>query len=833
MNVIGMTCSSCVSHVEKAVQKLEGVEKVEVNLLTNRMEVMYNDSTLRIEEIRKAVKDAGYEVVIPTKEIRQTRQQNNQEEIIKQMKTRVILSFAFLIPLMYLAMYHMLPNFLVPDIMIKIFHGENNAISNSLTQFLLLLPILYLNRSYFTKGFKMLWKRTPNMDSLISIGAVAATIYGIITMYQIGMSLALGKGSHVNHLMMDLYFESAGTILTLITLGKYLETKSKGKTSEAINRLLDLSPKTAIVIKDGKEIEVPVEEIRVGDYLRIKPGAAIPVDAIVLEGQAMVDQSMITGESIPVKKKIGDEVISATIIQSGYLKVEAKKVGEDTTISQIIKLVEQASASKAPIAKLADKISGIFVPVVISISLLAMIIWGFLGYPIDFILSIGISVLVISCPCALGLATPVSIMVATGKAAENGILLRNAESLEIAHHITTVVFDKTGTITKGKPYVTGEEISSNIDRQKFFCILASIEKDSEHPIAKAMLEKAKQEKIALLPTKNFTNLTGMGITAQIEEETYFIGNDKLMEEKNIAKEQWRQKMETFLLQGKTAIYVANEKEVLGIVAVSDPIKETSKIAIKKLKDQGLEVIMLTGDNQKTAETIRKEVGIDEVVAEVLPQDKESKIRNLQEQGKKVAMVGDGINDAPALVRANLGVAIGAGTDIAIESADIILMKSDLMDFVNAITLSKETIKNIKMNLFWAFFYNTIGIPIAAGVFYIPFAIKLNPMIAALAMSFSSVCVVLNALRLRNFRIPTTKQEMIEEEIKMEKIIKIKGMQCNHCKMSVEKALIGIDGVEECQVNLEKEEAIIVYKKEIPDEVISDTISEIGFEVIKK
>lgn len=830
----GMTCSSCVSHVEKAVNKLKGIDKVEVNLLSNSMKVQYNEATLQKQEIIQAVNQAGYEASIENKKETMSKQQTGTDEI-KEMKTRLIFSVILLLPLMYLAMYPMLQGWadgLVPNIILQLFHGPQKAIGYAFTQFLLLIPILYLNRNYFIIGFKMLVKKTPNMDSLIAIGSFASTIYGIISIYQIASAIGIGDFELVNHYTMSLYFESAGTILTLITLGKYLETKAKGKTSQAIEKLMNLSPKTAIVLREKIEKIIPIEEVKLGDIVIVKPGMSIPVDGTIIQGNTTMDESTITGESLPVEKQIGDKVISATINQTGYLQFKAEKVGEDTTLAQMIRLVEEANSSKAPIAKLADKISGIFVPIVISIAIIAFIIWLLLGYPFEFALSIGISVLVISCPCALGLATPVSIMVGTGKGAEHGILIKSAESLEKAHLIDTIVLDKTGTITKGELKVTDIIVTEENVEAQMLQIIASLESASEHPVAKAIMQKAKEEKIELLAVDNFSNQEGRGIRANIQENMYLAGNRKLMQENSISIEKWEEKGIQLAKQGKTIIYFANNKKCLAILAIADTIKETSKEAVLELKNMGINVIMLTGDNTMVANHIKEQAGINNAIAEVLPQDKEKEITKLQEQGKKVAMVGDGINDAPALARADVGIAIGAGSDIAIESADIILVRNDLLDLVNTLQLSKAVIRNIKMNLFWAFFYNCIGIPIAAGVFYFSFGWKLNPMFAAAAMSVSSVCVVLNALRLNSIKIGYKKLKVEKEEVIMKKIIEIEGMQCNHCKMSIEKALKEIEAVETVLVNLEEKKAILTLTKEVEDSEFIKVIEQTGFIVTK-
>ena len=828
-DIQGMTCSSCSAHVDRAVNKLEGVKSVNVNLLSNNMMVEFDEKETDTDRIIKAIVDAGYGATISDdtkKEISKKEKKLNNEDVIKSMKKRLIISICFLIPLMYIAMYHMLNEWFgipIPSIVNSLFHGTENAITFGFTQFLLLLPIVYVNRNYFIVGFKRLFKRSPNMDSLIAIGSSAAIVYGIFAIYMIGYGLGHNQIELVQRYSMDIYFESAGTILTLITVGKYLETKSKGKTSDAISQLMNLAPKTAIVMRGEKEIEIPVEEIMIGDIIIIKPGGGIPVDGIIVEGNSSIDQSSITGESIPVEKTIGDKVVSGTINKNGHLKIKATKVGNDTTLSQIIKLVEEASNSKAPISKLADKVSGIFVPVVITIAILATIFWILQGQSFEFALSTGIAVLVISCPCALGLATPVAIMVGTGKGAQNGILIKSAESLEVLHTVNTVVLDKTGTVTVGKPKVT--DIISVIDQNELLKIAGTLEKNSEHPLAEAIMQKIEEEKILITNVDNFEAISGKGVKGKIDGEYYFGGNIAFMQENHIDIEQIQKESQKLLNSGKTVLYFANKNHIIGIIAVADTIKETSYQAIKELKKENIEVVMLTGDNKTVAENIGKELHIDKVIAEVLPQDKEKEVSKLQAEGKKVAFVGDGINDSPALVRADVGLAIGSGTDIAIESADVVLIKNSLLDVVTAIDLSKAVIRNIKMNLFWAFFYNIIGIPIAAGAFYLSWGLKLNPMIGAAAMSLSSVCVVTNALRLKNFKISYK-----EENRMMTKTIKIEGMQCNHCKMSVEKALNSIEGVTKVDVSLENKTATIESQKEIENDKIKEVIEEAGFEV---
>ncbi len=749
-NVTGMTCSSCSANVEKAVRKLPGVESVNVNLLSNSMTVDFDEAAMDNTKIINAVVDAGYNASIFVRGASAGKQKekavNPVEEEIKEMKKRTIVSFVFLIPLMYVSMGHMfhLPH---PDWLM----GDKNAVSFAFIQLIFTLPIVYVSRKYYRVGFKTLFHGAPNMDSLIAIGSGAALVYGVFAIFRIGYGLGHNDLNIVHQYSKDLYFESAAMILALITFGKLLETRAKGRTSEAISKLMDLAPKTASVIRDGQEVEIPVEDVVKEDIIVVRPGQSIPVDGVIIEGNSAVDQSALTGESIPVEKNAGDKVIAATINKTGFFKFKAEKVGDDTTLAQIIQLVEDASSSKAPIAKMADKISGIFVPVVICIAVAATIVWLLLGYPFEFALSIGISILVISCPCALGLATPVAIMVATGKGASNGILIKSAEALESLHTINTVVLDKTGTITEGKPVVTDIVTTRGESEQNLLEIAASLEKPSEHPLAEAIVEKAKERGMSFRDVDEFNAVSGRGIIGKISGKQYIAGNLALMNDEKIDVSSFQDASDAFAMEGKTPLYFADDKKLLGIIAVADVVKPTSREAIDRFKSMGIDVVMLTGDNKKTAEAIRRQLHIDRVVAEVLPQDKEKEIRSIQEGGKKVAMVGDGINDAPALARADVGIAIGAGTDVAIESADIVLMKSDLLDAVTAVQLSKATIKNIKQNLFWAFFYNTLGIPLAAGVFFIALGWKLSPMFGAAAMSMSSVFVVSNALRLKLFK----------------------------------------------------------------------------------
>ena len=732
-DVSGMTCASCQANVQKAVEKL-GVDFVNVNLISETMTVSYDDGKISENDIIKAVEKIGYGAKPKNKNnLKENNKTFDEEKIVKN---RLIISFIFLIPLMYVSMGHMinlpLPHFLM---------GARGSVNFAFLQFLLTLPIVFVNRIFYISGFKALFNKAANMDTLVGLGSFAALIYGIFAIMRMAYGLGFEKFEIVENYRHNLYFESSAMILTLITLGKYFEKKSKGQTKKSLESLMDLAPKKARILKDKNEVEILVEDLKKGDLILVRPGEAIPVDGIVKEGSSLVDESAITGESIPVNKNIGDEVISATLNKQGSFIFEATKVGEDTTLSKIIELVNQANETKAPIAKLADKISAIFVPTVMIISLITFVVWMILGYGFEFSLNFAISVLVISCPCALGLATPMAIMVATGKSAQFGLLFKNAESLENLHKVDTILLDKTGTITEGKPQVT--DIISEIDENEFIKIASSIENNSEHPLSHAISEYAKDNNIQAKNIEDFEAISGKGIKAKYENKIYYGGNISLMKEKNIDLKSYEKKADKFSNEGKTSMYFADEKNVIGIIAVQDKPKNLSKIAIDEMKKMGYEVRMITGDNEKTAEAIKNALNIDEKYAEVLPQDKEKEIKNLQKLGKKVLMVGDGINDAPALVRSDVSMAIGNGTDVAIESADIILINNNILDIVSALKLSKTTIKIIKENLFWAFFYNIIGIPLAAGLLYPAFGLKLSPMFGAFAMSFSSIFVCLN------------------------------------------------------------------------------------------
>ena len=977
-HISGMTCSACSSHVEKSVNKLDGVEKASVNLLTETMDVTYDDKALGERDIISAVAKAGYGADLmssgrgnaagsaagrnsagmnqqgsaaggngaggrngtgmdqpggagggdgpaPTRDHaagsrpasgsgagtgRDALQRKNEEEA-RAMKWRLGISIGFLIVLMYVAMYHMYNDWFglpIPGFVMDAFHGNENAMNFALTQLLLLLPILYMNRKFFSVGFKTLAHLSPNMDSLIALGASAATGYGIFAMYRISYGLGHGNMELVEHYSHDLYFESAGMILTLITVGKYLESRSKGKTSQAITKLMDLSPKTAVILSDnGEEMEIPTEQLISGDVFLVKPGSLVPADGTVIEGSSSIDEAAITGESVPVEKQAGDKVVSATMNKSGFLKCRADRVGEDTTLSQIIRLVEEASASKAPIAQLADKVAGVFVPVVIIIALVTLAGWLLAGAGVEFAISTAIAVLVISCPCALGLATPVAIMVGTGVGAGNGILIKSGEALQQAKGIDTVVLDKTGTITEGNLKVSQSVcVESGIGEDQLILLAGALERQSEHPLAEAVVEAAEailaggkteeatsgQGKAAerppaagkgIFPAARWPQVTGFqavfgrGIEGEVRAdwlpasaagEKFYVGNKAYLTENHIEVTPEAQiRIDNMADEGQTPLLVADSRRLLGIIGVSDQIKSSSLEAIEAWHEMGVRVIMLTGDNRRTAEAVRRRLNLEEVVAEVLPQDKEQKISGLKAQGRRVAMIGDGINDAPALAAADVGLAIGAGTDVAMESADIILMKSDLRDAVTAMRLSRSVIRNIKENLFWAFFYNTIGIPLAAGLLYPAFGLRLNPMFGAAAMSLSSIFVVGNALRLRGFKsrfgktesntgwkteslerqpaqqpaaenrqetghITESQQKERKEVTSMKKTIKIDGMSCGHCTGRVQKALEALDGVGKVTMSLENKTADVELSGDISEEALARAVTDAGYEVVE-
>ena len=883
-SVTGMTCAACQANVTRCVSKLDGVEDVNVSLLANQMTVSYDETKTGADQIEAAVREIGYDAsslersAVSEKGGFRSEWQNRQNQALENqqgMKRRLISSIILLIPLMYIAMGPMMglpaPSFLV---------GTENALVSALAQLLLTIPVIFINRHFFTGGFKALAHRAPNMDSLVAIGSGASLVYGIFSMFRMAYGFGHGDMAVVHEYAHALYFESAAMILTLVTVGKYMEAKSKAKTSDALGKLVDLAPKTAVVIRNGAEMTIPAEQVAAGDTVVIRPGEGIPVDGVVIEGYGYVDQAAITGESIPVEKNVGDTVISATINKNGTFRFRASKVGEDTTLSQIIRLVDEASNSKAPIARLADKVSGVFVPVVIVIALITAAVWLIAGNGFEFALSNAISVLVISCPCALGLATPVAIMVGTGKAAEMGILIKSAESLENLHSVDTVVLDKTGTITSGHPSVTDIVVlSPDMTEETFLACAAAAEAGSEHPLAQAVVERAREKGLSLPKAEAFEAVSGRGIRARVEGHDYLAGNAAFMRENALLAAQEEgaaqkdgqrssgtdgrilSEVSRLAGEGKTPLIFARDGRIVGIIAVADTVRESSRAAIRRFGEMGLHVVMLTGDNRVTAEAIRKELGIETAISDVLPTEKEAHIRALQEKGHKVAMVGDGINDAPALTRADIGIAIGAGTDIAIESADVVLMKDSLQDVAAAIDLSRAVVRNIHMNLFWAFFYNILGIPVAAGVLYPLFQIRLSPMIGSAAMSLSSVCVVTNALRLRFFKPRGEKEEpaksvetagdMRYNENKynedknnqlnnagepadkkgidsMKKVLKVDGMMCAHCQAHVQRALSEVPGVTEAVVDLEKKEAVVTLTEDVADQILMDAVTEAGY-----
>ena len=868
-NVTGMTCAACQANVTRCVSKLEGVEEVNVSLLANQMTVSYDESKVGEEDIIQAVEKIGYgassleqqPATAQSKggfrsewQARQDQAMNSQ----KQMKRRLISSIVLLVPLMYIAMGSMM-GLPVP----WFFVGMENSLVNALAQLLLTIPVLFINRHFFQTGFKALWHRAPNMDSLVAIGSGASLVYGLFAMFRLAYGFGHGDMELVHEYAHALYFESAAMILTLVTVGKYLEARSKSKTGDALGKLVDLAPKTAVVLRGGVEQTIPAEQVVAGDIVVIRPGEGIPVDGVVTEGHGYVDQAAITGESIPVEKNPGDQVISATINKNGTFQFQASKVGEDTTLSQIIRLVDEASNSKAPIARLADKVSGVFVPVVIAIAIVTAIVWLIAGMGFEFALSNAISVLVISCPCALGLATPVAIMVGTGKAAEMGILIKSAESLENLHNVDTIVLDKTGTITSGHPAVTDVlPLDRSLTEEQFLAEAAAAEFGSEHPLAQAVVERAQQLGLSLPKAEAFEAVAGRGIRAKVNGREYLAGNLAFLEENHLPatleeRSAAKSVVNKLAQEGKTPLLFLRDGKLLGVIAVADTIRETSRAAIQRFNEMGLHVVMLTGDNKVTAEAIRKELGIEQAISDVLPTQKEAHIRSLQEEGHKVAMVGDGINDAPALTRADIGIAIGAGTDIAIESADVVLMKDSLDDVAAAIDLSRAVVRNIHMNLFWAFFYNVLGIPLAAGVLYPAFQLRLSPMIGSAAMSLSSVCVVTNALRLRFFKrkgtplveksalsleashTDTDNQTAPVEEIpqepenekgssEMKKVLTVEGMMCAHCQAHVQKALAGVEGVTEAVVDLESKKATVTLAQDVADQVLLDAVTEAGY-----
>lgn len=865
-DVTGMTCAACSTRVEKVVAKLDGVSDVQVNLLTNSMRVSYDHGIVDSDDITRAVENAGYgaspivETAPSTSSNSATRSAKKRENPMlieaREMKKRLIWSIVFMLPLFALAMGPMmgmpLPSFLT---------GTENAVSYALAQFLLTIPILFINRKFFTVGFKTLFHGAPNMDSLIAVGAGAAVVYGVWALFRMSYGLGASDLHLVEHYGHSLYFESAGMILTLITLGKYLEARSKSKTSDALEKLMELAPDTALVERDGNVVELAIADVRIGDIVQVRPGSRVPVDGIIVSGTTAIDESAITGESLPVDRSIGDKVVGATMNKFGFIRVEVQKVGADSTLAKIIELVEDASGTKAPIAKLADKISAIFVPAVMVIAVLAVVVWLLMGQDFEFALSVGISILVISCPCALGLATPVALMVGTGRGAVNGVLIKTGEALETTHAVNTVILDKTGTITAGEPHVTDVITIEGVDSDAFLLAAASLEQGSEHPLAEAIRDSVGEQK--LLTVDEFQSHTGRGVSGQINGARWIGGNARFLREEGITLPEdsgFSSELDGLQGDGKTVTYFAENGMITGIIAIADVIKSSSVEAVEALRKARVEVVMLTGDKHESAAAIARQVGVDRFIAEVLPEDKEAEVRRLQEAGRVVAMVGDGINDAPALTRADVGIAIGAGTDIAMESADVVLIKSDLRDVVTAIDLSSATLRNIKQNLFWAFFYNVLGIPLAAGIFYNMNGWLLNPMFAAAAMSLSSIFVVTNALRLRGFQSRwqkkagpspeqaetpavdnTIRRDVItmasasserKDRSTMKKTITIEGMSCGHCAAAVEKALTNVSGVNSAAVNLDQKIAEVELGVEVEDTVLAAAVTDAGYDVIK-
>ena len=838
--VTGMTCAACSARVEKSVSALAGTRNVSVNLLKNSMVVDYDESRLTSGAIIAAVEAAGYGALLPGAKAGAPSPRETARAEYLALKRRTAGSFLFALPLFYLSMGRMM-GWPLPEV----FLGDGASMVCALAQFLLLLPILSLNGRYFRQGFHTLVRGAPNMDSLVALGAGASVLYGVYALFRIAAALGAGDLLTAAHFSHELYFEGAGTILTLITLGKCMEARAKGRTTEAVNALLDLAPKTATRLRDGREETVPAETLAPGDVLVVRAGEAVPADGVVLEGTASLDESALTGESLPVEKGPGDAVIGATITRGGYFTMRTSKVGSDTALAQIIRLVDEATSSKAPIAKLADRVAGVFVPVVIAIAVIAALVWLALGETAEFALTIAVSVLVVSCPCALGLATPTAIMVGTGRSARHGILIKSAEALETAHDVTTVVLDKTGTLTEGRPAVTDILPVPGVAPERLLTVAASLERLSSHPLAGAVMDAAERKGAAPLAASHFEAVPGEGLRAEVEGKECLAGNRRMMEARAVSGLSLSGEEARLAGEGKTPLYFAENGRLLGLIACADPVKPTSRRAVEAFHAMELDVVMLTGDHRRTAEAVRQQVGADRVMAEVLPQDKEREVRRLQESGQKVAMVGDGINDAPALARADVGIAIGAGTDVAMESADIVLMRSDLLDVAGAIELSRATIKNIKENLFWAFFYNVLGIPIAAGCWYSTFGLRMDPMVAALAMSMSSVFVVSNALRLRFF-IPSYEKETKADREKapvsapaaaefkggtsMKKIVTIEGMMCQHCVMHVTKALEAVPGVSAVAVHLDAGRAELTAAPSVTDDALKAAVEEAGYTV---
>lgn len=828
--VTGMSCAACSARVEKAVSALSGVRSASVNLLTGNMRAEFDENAVTAADIMKAVTDAGYGAAEKgakkTAKTAETAAEAGWEAGIKSMKRRLVLSFALLLPLMYIAMGPMLGLPIPPSL-----DGAENAANYALIQFILCLPVAYVNRAYYERGFRALKNRAPSMDTLISLGSAASLVYGVITLFFINASVKTGDWEAAHAYRHDLYFESSVMILALINLGKYMEAKSKGKTGEALKKLIAMKPATALVERGSEVVEIAADELMPGDVVQVKPGSRVPADGVLLDG-ASIDESAITGESMPADKEPGDRVTAATVNLNRFFRMRVTHAGEDTAFSQIIRMVEDAGAGKAPIARLADRISGVFVPVVMGISLITAVIWRISGADFAFALSRAISVLVISCPCALGLATPVAIMVGTGRGADAGILIRSGEALERAHEIDCAVMDKTGTLTLGRPRVT-RVIPGTLGENELLSVAAALEEPSEHPLSRAVTEEAKRRGVRSLSASDFEAVPGRGVRAVVDGKALCAGNVKWMRETGVNVSSSEKTLDEIAALGETPLVFADGKDVLGVIAVADEVKPSAEAAVKALGAMGVEVVMLTGDNARTAEAIAKKLGVKRVISGVMPADKAGEIERLRSEGRAVAMVGDGVNDAIALKTADVGIAIGAGADVAVESADIILMHSDPMDAANAIRLSRQTVKNIRENLFWAFFYNALGIPVAAGALYPAFGITLNPMIAAAAMSVSSVFVVTNALRLRRVKLQTAIQPantapVLKKEEKTVITMKIEGMMCMHCQARVKKALEAIPGVN-AEVDLEKNEARVEGCADV--EALRKAVTDAGYEVV--
>ena len=837
-DITGMSCAACSARVEKAVRALPGTDEVTVNLLTNSMQVVYDENALKYDNIIEAVEKAGYGAAIHGAD-QAVSFENKAKDAMETKKWYLVWSIALLLPEMYISMHQMLYIHLgleVPEVISEIFDGPENGAIFAITQLLLVLPIMFLNKNYYINGGKAMWAKAPNMDSLVGLGSAAALVYGVVNLYYICWHIGHGNLAEVTQYSANLYFESAGMIVTLVSIGKYLETKAKHSTTSALRKLMDYAPQTVTVERDEREVIISTTDLLVGDIVVAKPGTVMAADGVILEGKTSVDESAITGESMPVDKGVGDKVVSGAVNINGFIKYEAQQVGASSTLNKLINLVEEASSSKAPIAKLADKIAGIFVPAVMAVALGTGLVWLVLGYGGEMAFSMGISVLVISCPCALGLATPVAIMAGIGKGAENGILVKSGEILEIVSKISTVVLDKTGTITTGKPAVT-KVMAVDISPDELIKRAALLELNSEHPLGQAIVNKAVGLNLTDVSVTDFEAIWGKGVRGRLNGLIHYLGNFDFVGKQYNIEEKYIKEAEKYAEAGNTALYLGGEDKFLGLIIVADTVKNSSLRAISEFKSMGITPVMLTGDNEKTAAAVAGDLGIDRYIAQVRPEKKADYIKELQNQGETVAMIGDGINDAPALVTANAGIAIGAGTDIALESADAILSNNNLLDGVKLVRLSQAVLRNIKENLFWAFFYNIICIPVAAGLLYPTWGIRLTPMIGAAVMSFSSVCVVMNALRLKRLNLAEDVISMDKEPVRegvttnMEMELKINGMMCMHCQKNVERVLSAIDGVESVTVNLEAGTAALKCTQDIPMDTFAKVITDAGYELV--